>query len=459
MTIEDRFEEVRALLDADRPEAAAALLAQLRVQDVAALLMQLDDDEIAATFRRLSAGHWADVFSYLDDYHQQLLLSELSDDEKRHVLSGLVPDDLTALLEELPDDRVKGLLRLLSFRDVRRALKLLGYPEDSVGRLMTPDFVAVRLDQTIAEALTQIRAQIERYETVNVVFVLDDDDRLVNIIPLKRFILGRPEDPLSTLVSGSVVSIEVTADREDAVRRMQHYDLSVLPVVDADQHLLGIVTVDDVLDVAEEEATEDFHKLGSVGAVNLSLRDARPALLYRKRIGWLLVLVLVNVLSGAAIAMYENAIEALVVLVFFLPLVIASGGNAGAQSATLMVRALATGDVQMRDWLRLWGKELGVAVALGATMGAAVSIIGVWRGGPEVGLVVAIAMVLVVVVGSMMGMLMPFLLARFNVDPATASTPLITSIADIAGILIYFSVATALLDLPIGMAGAATLGQ
>ena len=453
MTIEDRFEEVRALLDADRLDAVVALLGELRVQDVAALLMQLDDDEIAATFRRLPAEQWADVFSYLDDYHQQLLLTELSDGEKRHVLSGLVPDDLTALLEELPEERVEGLLRLLPFRDVRRALKLLGYPEDSVGRLMTPDFVAVRLEQTIAEALTQIRSQIERYETINVVFVVDEDDRLANIIPLKRFILGRPEDPLATLVSGSVVSIEVTADREEAVRLMQHYDLSVLPVVDADQHLLGIITVDDVLDVAEEEATEDFHKLGSVGAVNLSLRDARPSLLYRKRIGWLLVLVLVNVLSGAAIAVYEHAIEALVVLVFFLPLVIASGGNAGAQSATLMVRALATGDVQMRDWLRLWGKELGVAVALGATMGAAVSIIGVWRGGPEVGLVVAIAMILVVVVGSMMGMLMPFLLARFKVDPATASTPLITSIADIAGILIYFSVATAMLDLPIGMAG------
>ncbi len=458
MKIEDRLEEVESLLATGRREELGALLAELRVQDVAELLMDLDVDEALAAFRLLAPERHADVFSYLDDYYQQRLLAELHDDEKRHVLSGLVPDDLTALLEELPDEQVRDLLRLLPFRAIRRALILLGYPEDSVGRLMTPNFVAVRLEQSIADALTHIRSQIEHYETVNVVFVIDDDDRLVNIIPLKRFILGQPEEPVSTLISGKVVSIEATADREEAVRMIQHYDLSVLPVVDAEQHLLGIVTVDDVFDVAEEEATEDFHKLGSVGAVNLSLRDARPSLLYRKRIGWLLILVFVNVLSGAAIAMYENAIEALVVLVFFLPLVIASGGNAGAQSATLMVRALATGDVQMRDWLRLWGKELGVAVALGATMGAAVSIIGVWRGGPEVGLVVAIAMILVVVVGSMMGMLMPFLLARFNIDPATASTPLITSIADIAGILIYFSVATALLDLPIGMAGPATLG-
>ncbi len=453
MDIEERIDELRELLHADRREQLVEELANLRVQDSAYLLMEVDDEDLLGLFRLLPLDRRADVFAYLDDYYQKQLLLTLDDEEKRQILSGLVPDDLTDLLEELPPEQVRELLRLLPFRAIRRALMLLGYPEDSVGRLMTPNYLAVRHDQTVAQALEQIRSQIDQYETVNIIFMVDEEDRLVNVIPLKRFILGRPDDPVVSLIKEdrTVVSIEVTAEREDAVRMIQHYDLAVLPVVDDEGHMLGIVTVDDVLDVAEEEATEDFHKLGSVGAVNLSLRDARPSLLYRKRIGWLLILVAVNVLSGAAIAIYEHAIEALVVLVFFLPLVIASGGNAGSQSATLMVRALATGDVQMHDWLRLWGKELGVAIALGATMGAAVSLIGVWRGGPEVGLVVAISMVLVVVVGSMMGMLMPFLLARFNFDPATASTPLITSIADIAGILIYFSVATALLNLPVGV--------
>lgn len=454
MEIEERIDELRELLHADQREQLAEELATMRVQDAAFLLMEVDEDDLIALFRLLPQDRRADVFAYLDDYYQLQLLKTLSDDEKRDILSGLVPDDLTDLLEELPQEEVRELLRLLPFRAIRRALILLGYPEDSVGRLMTPSFLAVRSDQTIAQALEQIRDQADQYETVNVIFVVDDEERLVNVIPLKRFILGRPSDKVSILIKedSQAVSIAVTAEREDAVRLIQHYDLSVLPVVDATGHMLGIITVDDVFDVAEEEATEDFHKLGSVGAVNLSLRDAGPSLLYRKRIGWLLVLVFVNVLSGAAIAIYENAIEALVVLVFFLPLVIASGGNAGAQSATLMVRALATGDVQMRDWLALWGKELGVAIALGLTMGLAVSLIGIWRGGPEVGLVVALAMLSVVVMGSMVGMLMPFVLARFDFDPATASTPLITSIADIMGILIYFAIAVAILDLPTGIA-------
>jgi magnesium transporter len=229
---------------------------------------------------------------------------------------------------------------------------------------------------------------------------------------------------------------------------VQHYDLDAIPVVDSEGVLLGTVTLDDVMDVAVEEVTEDFHKMGSLGAFHLSLREARPSLLYRKRAGWLVLLVVVNVFSGAAIAYFEETIQAVIALVFFLPLIIDSGGNAGAQASTLMVRALATGDVRLRDWARLFGKELAVALALGITMGFAVWGLGVWRGGSEVGIVVALSMVLVVVMGSLLGMLLPFVLSYLKLDPATASAPLITSLADIGGILIYFAVATAILKVP-----------
>lgn len=228
---------------------------------------------------------------------------------------------------------------------------------------------------------------------------------------------------------------------------MRRYDLPALPVVDSDGVLVGIVTFDDVFDVAEAEATEDFHRSAAVSPLRGSYHEAGIGVLYRRRIGWLLTLVFVNIFSGAAIAAFEETIAAAVVLVFFLPLLIDSSGNAGSQAATLMVRALAMGEVRLKDWGRLLGKEVLVAALLGLTMGLAVAVIGVARGGPEVALVVALAMTLVVLVGSTIGTVLPFLLSRCKLDPATASAPLITSLSDIAGVLIYFSLASWLLGL------------
>jgi magnesium transporter len=240
----------------------------------------------------------------------------------------------------------------------------------------------------------------------------------------------------------SFVALPATADREQAVNLIQRHDLDAVPVVDSDGVLVGIVTVDDVLDVAVEEATEDFHKVGSVGPILTSLREASISFLFRRRIVWLLALVFVNLFSGAGIEYFEETIAASLALVIFLPLLIDSAGNAGSQAATLIVRAMATGDVSLRDWFEMAGKELAVATALGLTMALAVSVLGFYRGGVDIGIVVAVTMVTVVIVGSLIGMSLPFLLTRLNLDPATASAPLVTSIADIAGVLIYFSFAT-----------------
>jgi magnesium transporter len=313
--------------------------------------------------------------------------------------------------------------------------------------LMTPDYVAVRPEWTVEEALQHIRVQGKTSETINRVFVTDERGRLLDDIELRYFIVAPAVANVADLMDESVVRVSAFADREEAVAIIRRYDQFVLPVVDSDGILVGIVTVDDVLDVQEEETTEDFHRSASVGHVRMSLREAPLSLLYRARIRWLLVLVFMNIFSGAGIAAFEDTLDAVIALAFFLPLLIDSGGNAGAQSATLMIRAMAVGDVRMSDWFKLLGKELAVALALGLTMALGASLIAYFRA-PEIIAVVATTMTIVVLVGSLLGMSLPFVFTRLGWDPATASGPLITSLADISGVLIYFSIATWYLGIP-----------
>jgi magnesium transporter len=444
--------EIEELLGRAEWSEVKHLLEDMHVQDIANAVEAIDEEYRERVFRLLDRSLWSDVFSYLDHGFQIELLEALTDEEGRYILSNMPADDRTGFLEKLPKEEMERLLRLLPLRDVKQALRLLGYPEESTGRLMSPHFVAVLPGWTIRTALDHIREESEKGETVNIIYVTDEAGRLLDMIELKRFILARPTAKVETLMDDDVVSIDVAADREEAARLIQHYDIEAMPVVDSNGRLVGVVTVDDVLDVVEAEGTEDFQKMGSVGVLNLSLTDARASLLYRKRVGWLLILVFVNMFAGGIIGAYEDAIEGLFVLMMFLPLVVDSGGNAGTQSATLMVRALATGDVQLTDWFRLLGKELGVATALGASMGLAVFLVAYfWRaeGIFDVSVVIALGMVGVVVVGSLVGMLLPFGLAKMKLDPATASAPLITSIADLAGIAMYFGIAATLLGLRI----------
>ncbi|SEP61165.1 magnesium transporter [Ectothiorhodospira magna] len=428
-------------------EALKATMSTLQNQDVAALIQALPAEEWVTVIRLLPSERMPDVFFYLNPEQQAPILAALSDDENTRLLTASSYDDVAELLEHLPAPESTRLMALLPRPRQRVVRGLLNYPPDSAGRLMTPEYVAVRPDWTLETTLSWLRDNFAQGETINVVFVTEADGHLLGAVKLKDILFGPPRRRMDSLIKEAAIRVQAQADQEEAARLIRHYDLEVLPVVDEREVLVGIITVDDALDVLEEETTEDFLRMGSVGAIVPGLKDAAMSLLYRKRVGWLVILVFVNVFSGAAIAVFETAIEAVVALVFFLPLVIATGGNAGSQASTLMVRSLATGDVQLRDWLGLWGKELIVSVALGVTLGLAVWGAGIWLGGPDVGLAVAVAMVLVVIFGSMIGMLLPVILTRLRLDPATASAPLITSIADVGGILVYFSVATAILQL------------
>jgi magnesium transporter len=411
--------------------------------EIAHLIDELQATQDVIVFRLLPHNLATEVFQLLSSEKQKKLIDALAEKQHRlaNLLNDLNPDDRTALLEEMPGPVAQRLIQILSPDERKVAIELLGYPEESIGRLMTPDFVAVRPHFTIHQTLEHIRQYGKDSETLNVIYVTDDKWTLIDDLRVREILLARPDQTIGDLMDHRFVALTATEDQENAVKIFLDYDRIALPVTDTKGILLGIVTVDDVLDVAQEEATEDFHRFGSIQDAVFNPLKAKIFFLYKKRIVWLFTLVFMNVFSGAAIATFEETIAAVVSLVFFLPLLIDSGGNAGAQSATLMIRALATGDVEMKDWLMLLGKELLVALLLGGTMAIAVGLVASFRA-PEIIFVVVLTMVCIVLVGSTVGMILPFLFTKFGADPAAASAPLITSIADISGVLIYFSIAT-----------------
>lgn len=418
-------------------------LTQYPPVEIAELIEKLSKEDAIILFRLLSRELAKETFSHLSHDEQEDIIEGLATNSNKiaELLNDLEPDDRTAFFEELPGKVAQRLMRLLSAEEHEVTARLLGYPEDSIGRLMTPEYVAVKPWFTVRQALEHIRTFGKDSETLNIIYVVDDQWKLINFVRIKEIILVSPDQVIEELAIKHFETLNPYDDREKAIRVFQDQGRVALPVTDTDGTLVGIITFDDIMDIVEEENTEDFQKFGAMQDAVVNPLKARIGTLYKQRIVWLIALVFMNVFSGAAIAGFSDVIESVVALVFFLPLLIDSGGNAGSQSATLMIRSLAVGDVQMKDWVKLLSKELLVSLLLGVTMAAGVSLIASFRA-PDVVLVVALTMVLTVMAGSMIGLLLPFIFTKFKVDPATASAPLITSISDITGVLIYFSIAT-----------------
>lgn len=439
-----QVQEFQELIDTRQWKILRQEIEMLDPAEIAELIEEFrrEGDDIIL-FRLLPRETARETFFRLEYDKQQELVEGLAD--RKHLLAELLndlaPDDRTALFEELPGPVTQRLIQLLSPEERKISIQLLGYPEESIGRLMTPDYVAVKPEMTIEQALDHIRQFGKDSETMNVIYVVDKKWKLVDEMRLREILLAKADQTIQDLMDNRFVALNVLDDQETAISVFHDYDRVALPVINAEGVLLGIVTFDDMMDVEEEEATEDFHKFGSIQDLIFNPAKAKIFLLYKKRIPWLVALVFMNVFSGAALASFGNTIESMVSLVFFLPLLIGSGGNAGAQSATLMVRSIATGEVVLRDWLRLTGKELLVALLLGATMAVAVGLVASFRA-PEIMTVVGLSMVFTVLVGSILGLSLPFIFTYFKLDPATASAPLITCLADISGILIYFSLAS-----------------
>ncbi|RDE08591.1 magnesium transporter [Pelagibacterium lacus] len=446
--MQTKTNDIRDIFLAGATDAVTATLAAEHPADLADALQTLDPPAAWTTLAHAPVARQADIFGYLDHEFQMLLATVMPRTDLAAIVMEMNADDRADLYKELSDQQRKALMPALAQAEREDIRRLASYDEGTAGAIMTSDYAALPPDLSATKALTMLRREAPDKETIYRTYVIDAERRLLGSVRLQDLITAPAQARVADIMEINTHAIRVDDDVEAAARKIAHYDVIALPVVDTDGRLVGIITHDDALDVMEAEATEDFHRVGTVTRLEAGVGTASIPMLYRARIAWLMVLVFGNIFSGAGIAYFEDTIAAHLALMFFLPILIASGGNAGSQSATLMVRALATGEIGVSDWGRVLGRELVVAILLGLSMAAAIAIIGVVRGGPEIALVISLSMVLIVIVGSLIGMLLPFLLSKLNMDPATASTPLVTSIADATGVLIYFSIANVILTMP-----------
>lgn len=450
MSDENTISPAETLAELPLPGESGWRYAQASLQpvDVAEQLGYLEDAAgIAYCLDLLPLARRAEIFDYLPERLQEDVAAVSSTDSLMELLEELPADSATDLFSLLSPEQQSDLLKDLPARN-RAALEHLSrYPEGTAGALMTTEMSLLPTGINVQRALEILRRTAPGSETIYHTYVVDPRHRLVGVVSLRQLILASPRATIDQLMTPDLVTTLPETDQEEVTRLISRYDLLALPVVDEHQRLLGIVTYDDAMDVAEEEATEDIHKGASIAPLEEGLLHTSLFNLYRSRILWLIMLILANLISGAGILYFEDIIATHVVLVFFLPLLIGSGGNAGSQASTLMVRGLAVGDVALGDWTRLLGRELLVAGALGLTMAMAVSPIGLFRGGMDIALVVGLSMIIIVLVGSLLGMSLPFLLHRLNWDPATASAPLVATLADAGGVITYFALATWLLGL------------
>jgi len=408
----------------------------------------------ALVFRILPRDIAGDTFEYLPLEMQTELVTTLGDEQLKAVLDEMAPDDRTRLLEELPGEVTRRLIATLSPEQRKIASALLGYPERTAGRSMTPEYVTLRPDMTVAEALAHIREKAPGSETINTLYIVDAKGRLLDDVRLSALVLSKPETLVSEIDDRVLISIPATAPNEEVVASFEKYDRVALPVTDTRGYLLGIITVDDVLDVQAEEATEDIQKLGGSEALDAPYLDVGFKGMIQKRAGWLSVLFLGEMLTASAMQHYEHQIERAVVLALFVPLIISSGGNSGSQATSIIIRSLALREVELGDWWRVLRGELLIGLTLGTILGAIGFLrILVWPNhshvyGPHyvlIGATVAISLLGVVLFGTITGSMLPFLLRRLRLDPASASAPFVATLVDVTGLVIYFSVANALL--------------
>ncbi len=446
--------EVSALLvNKDIPGLKAKLAAWLP-SDVAPILAELPIEQLAALFRGCSKELSAAVFAYLEPGAKHKLLKTLTQPQAAALLNALPPDDRTAFLNELPLDLAMQMLSWLSPEERKVAEDLLAYPEHSVGRMMTLDYVAVRPEWTVHEALAYIREHGYDRETLNMIYVTDEAGSLLDDIRVRRFLLAAPETKVSALMDGNFATLAAADDREKALQVFRKYDRAALPVTDAGQKLIGIVTADDMLDVASEEATEDIQKLGGSEALDEPYTTIALTKMVKKRASWLVVLFLGEMLTATAMSYFEDELAKAIVLSLFIPLVISSGGNAGSQAATLVIRALALGEFKLRDWWRIMRRELAAGLMLGLILGVIGFLrIVIWAQFSHiydpnpllVATTVGAALVGIVLWGSLMGSMLPLVLKRLGFDPATSSAPFVATLVDVTGLIIYFSVALAIM--------------
>jgi magnesium transporter len=439
--------DLQAML-AQGAAVVAAETEELHPANLADIAGALPRDQILALLRALPAARAADLLEYLDEELRTELLEEMSSTQAAELVSAMTPDDRADAIEEMEEQRADEVLSEIKGDARGETERLLAYDPNSAGGLMTTEYVAVSLDDSVEKALERVRAlaRAGRREAMHAVYAVDLYGRVQGVLSLRELLAAAEGTKIADAAWTDVVRVPATADRQEVARLVSKYDLVAVPVVDYAQRLVGVVTVDDVIDAIQEEQTEDVQKLGAVQPLEAPYFQAGFWSLARKRGGWLILLFIEEMFTGTALRHYATVLEGAIALVFFVPLIVSSGGNSGSQSATLITRALAVGDVELKDAMRVFLRELGQGLVLGAFLGA----IGfaralMWGNGYDVAFVVSFTLLMVVLTGTLAGAMLPLLFTRLGFDPAIASSPFVASFVDVAGIVIYFSVAQRLL--------------
>lgn len=393
----------------------------------------------------------AEVFSHLDPDFQEDTIRSITSSEVSEILNAMPPDDRTALFEDFPDELIKYSINHLNPQERRVALELLGYPEESIARMMTPYYVQIRKEWTVERCFAQIKKIGGKVETLNYLYVVDQNNILIDDLDIRNLLLADREQLVSEITDNNFVAIHTKTSREDAVQYFEKYDRNALPIVTEAGVLVGIVTIDDILDQIEQQNTEDIQKFGGLDALDLPYTQTSLAEMVRKRGTWLVILFISEMLTASAMGYFDKEIEKAVVLALFVPLIISSGGNSGSQAATLIIRAMALQEITLKDWWYVMRKEIVSGILLGLILG----IIGyirilVWQKTglydygeywSSVGLTVSFSLVAIVLWGTLSGSMIPFILKKLNLDPATSSAPFVATLVDVTGLIIYFTVA------------------
>lgn len=444
------FEQFEQLISKEDKLEIREFLDDQNISDVAELINEYPEYE-AQIIANMAIHRASSVFKILDIAQQRDIVKELPPAKTAELLNELPADDRTDFLEELPKAAIRDLIKLLDPEERKITLSLLGYPEDSVGRLMTPDYVFIYRHNTINEVFETIRKHAKSSETIDVIYVIDNNGELIDDIRIRDIILAAPDKRVDEIIDGRYVSLNVNDDQEHASQVFKMNNRVALPVVDDHNILLGIVTIDDMLWVANEEFSEDMQKMGGTEALNEPYLDIPLLKLFRKRIGWLVVLFLGEMLTATAMGYFEDEIAKAVVLALFVPLIISSGGNSGSQASTLIIQAMAVGEITIADWWRVLRRELLSGMLLGTVLGIIGFIrVGVWHSiapglyGPHwmmIASTVGFSLVGVVLWGTLSGSMLPIFLKKLGADPAVSSAPFVATLVDVTGLIIYFSFA------------------
>lgn len=441
--IAELLPSLRLALESSDAGQLRALLNDVRPQDLLGLWYELDSDERELVMGTLAPEPAAELLSNLSSEEQPELLRSLALPQMAEVLEELSPDDLADTLQALEawnPGQSHEVRLLLDPETLAVADALTGYDEEEAGGLMTPEFISVRASMTAAQVLTFLRRHAPNAETIYYLYVVDAEGRLKGVLSLRQLIISEPSARVEDMMSPDIVSIRTDTDQEEVARIMADYDFSVLPVLDEADRLVGIVTVDDVLDVVTEEATEDIHRMGAA-PIDIDYVRADAWLLFRKRVPWLVLLVVSMTLTFNVISYYEAILAEVVILAAFIPLLIGTGGNVGSQVATLVVRALATRELELKDYFRVFWKEVKTGILLGLSFGAFMTLyVLFFRAEPRIAVALGITMVLISISANLVGASLPFLFRRLGIDPALTSSPGITTVMDVLGLLIYFRV-------------------